>query len=612
MTNIDAIGIRAWLQLWDDHDAQSGMSYATRQIKQIKASDGNYAIKVVDDAFDFLRERVKDDDIKLSRHLGSDAQWLFLANAAGTKCSVEQAILRSLNMYQFEPKNIISQWYGMDEFRRWAFFLWYKLGLNKYTDYVSFSVAHCVNEQDLPDSLENSIFDCLGNDNFEEWTAQRSEILGAMSYQQPSEKFVDNLRRIEDNRTKLKILTRNTVAEKSLIVEVVSGALRMGASIDEFKHILEKKYPDLLLYCRPSMYLTGDVEEYLEQYKYHKIADTFSLQLSERAGKVDCEQFKTRTTQLYSLQKQDPSRHFVWVDGMGIEWIDMLLEKIKTIDPMVSVLNVGIGTAMLPTITSVNMENADPATISEKKIDDLDALSHIKDKRDCNYYSIIAKQFDLIGEIAQHIVIAINAHPEVEVVVTADHGMSRMAAKGFHSTQGVDVPHGATVSNYGRYCEFAGGESLPRLANTKPRGAVLAFCTHNHFISSGYAPGEIHGGATPEELLVPIIHFAKRHYTFNVRDKIDYQITSPVVYVNREGNSILTVMTTEPASSLYVDIEGVLIKGETLDNIHWSIILKGLVAGNNYEISIYPNNKAVQGKETIFVRRQGIVVDDDF
>ena len=134
---------------------------------------------------------------------------------------------------------------------------------------------------------------------------------------------------------------------------------------------------------------------------------------------------------MYALKNELKAPYFLWFDGLGIEWIDMLMAKIQAIDPSVSLIDDGngyIGTAVLPTITKINMAKADPDTISEMKIDDLDTLSHIKDKNDCNYFSIIAKQFELIGKIAQRIVDSIAGHPDMDVIVTADHGMSRMAA----------------------------------------------------------------------------------------------------------------------------------------------------------------------------------------
>ena len=89
----------------------------------------------------------------------------------------------------------------------------------------------------------------------------------------------------------------------------------------------------------------------------------------------------------------------------------MLLTKVKAQKPEIPTPSVKIGTAILPTITKINMEKADPDTISEKKFDELDSLSHIKDKSDCNYCSIVAKQYELMDKIAAKICILAKAIP---------------------------------------------------------------------------------------------------------------------------------------------------------------------------------------------------------
>ena len=257
------------------------------------------------------------------------------------------------------------------------------------------------------------------------------------------------------------------------------------------------------------------------------------------------------------------------------------------------------------------MDKADPETISEKKIDDLDTLSHIKDKSDCNYFSIIAKQFELIGTIARRIVETIKSHPDSEVIVTADHGMSRMAAKGFHLTQGVNPPLKVEVFNHGRYCELPSETTPISVSNTKKDGKIVAFCTHNHFTFSGYAPGEVHGGATPEELLVPVLHFAKVNQHGSTPKHITYTLASSEVFLSADGSVTLTIHTGELANSLVVDYKGKIISGSSVDHQTWTIKIPGLSAGNDYKIRVYPNSLFSQKEETIFVKRKGLIVDDD-
>lgn len=611
---VNAVGIREWLMLWDDQKIKTGMSFATRQIRQMTPSKGDYSLKIISDPYEFITDALVETDAKLSKQLGTDEQWAAIIPFVTQNSSLEDIIPSVLNMQQFKPESIIGNWNNHSETEKWAFNLWYRLGLNKSSDYISFAVAKTPIYGDMIRSLECAILDCIDNPLFDEWVVQRDGVLKKAGYHSPSQVFLTRFDEISDTRVKLKILTGRTHEERTKIIEIISQALRDGKSLNDFKALLQEKYPDLLLYFKPSSYLTGETKEYISQYKFNKIADIFSLQLSSLSGQMDCLQFKSRGALLYALKNELKAPYFLWFDGLGIEWIDMLMAKIQAIDPSVSLIDDGngyIGTAVLPTITKINMAKADPDTISEKKIDDLDTLSHIKDKNDCNYFSIIAKQFELIGKIAQRIVDSIAGHPDMDVIVTADHGMSRMAAKGFHSTQGVNPPAKSEVYNHGRYCELPTDSSTAQISNTKKDGRIIAFCTHNHFTFSGYAPGEVHGGASPEELLVPVLHFAKKNQHSEVPKVVQYRIASSEVFLGSDGVASVLIQTDEPANSLTVEYNGKMISGTSSDRKQWSVRISGLIAGKSYAIHVYPNNLFSQKTETIFVKTRGFVIDDD-
>ncbi len=607
---VDAVGIRSWLELWDDRKIESSMAFATRYAKSIASIDGDYSLKVITDPYDFLQNNLKYADPKLMKTLGRDEDWGALIPYIHPDCAMREILPKALNMLEFDPETLICEWNDLDEFHKWIFGLWYKLGLNKSSDYISFAVDRSAQYKNLIQSVECAICDCINSVHFDAWKNQRHTIIRRLKGYTPSKEFFEKLDEIVDDRVKLEILTGETYEERVKILELVSAALRKGTPIDDLRSCLQEKYPDLFAYLKTSSFDSGDVREYISRYKYNKIADIFSLQLSEQAGQIDCLQFPTRGSYLRKLKNAIPSAYFLWFDGLGIEWIDMLLEKIKTIRPTVSILETCVATAVLPTITAVNMDKADPDTISEKKIDDLDTLSHIKDRSETNYFSLIAKQFELMGSIAKTILDTIDAYPDREVIVTADHGMSRMAAKGFHETQGVSLPFNAESRNHGRYCILSSGVTSVNVSNTRREDNIVAFRTHNHFISSGYAPGEIHGGATPEEMLVPIIHFAKPKIA--PTKNIEYKVVSQEVFLDGAGNVTVIIKTSEMADSLAIDINGKIIGGESCDHVTWTVRIDGLSAGNAYSIYVYPNGLTNRHPEMIYVKRRGIIVDDDF
>ena len=610
---VNAVGLKAWFRLWDDAKIKTGMSFTTRQIKQISPTNGDYSLSLVTDPFDYISKAVNDNNAKLVRELGTEQQWASIIPHVKNGISVSQIIEKALNMLSFDPEQVLGNWQSSSNTTKWCFLLWYKLGLNQKSDYISYAISKVQKESDVLECLESAIIDCVSNTNFDEWLDQRQQVLHAIGSIQLHEQFWRKFNQVTDSRAKLKILTGTTHEERTKIIEIVSSALSAGQPLSSFSAILKTKYPDLLLYLSESNqeWMPTDLAAYISRYKYCKISDTFGISISTAASEINPFDFDTRGSILYGI-KNTTNAHFIWIDGLGVEWIDMLLTKVRMQKPEMPTASVKIGTAILPTITKINMEKADPDTISEKKFDELDSLSHIKDKSDCNYNSIVAKQFELMDKIATLVCNAFDANPGKDIVITADHGMSRMAAKGFHLTQGINAPSFGSVCNMGRYCEFDEGVQLPTITNTVKSDNVLAFKTHNHFTVPGNAPGELHGGATPEELLVPIIVYKRVVQKQKTIKKGTYSLLSRDVYLDRDGVANVAVDTKGDVDSISVMIGGESYKGFSQDKEHWSVALPGLIVDHEYSIKIFVNNIYSNSEETIHIKRKGLIVDDDF
>jgi|GEM_PF-1214075 len=610
---VDANGLKLWLKLWDDKKIKSGMSFATRQIKQLSQSCGAYALTLVTDPFTYIYNAIKGGNAKLIKELGTDEQWTSLVPYVSTaNGALENLITRALNMVTFDPYQILSSWNVFDSNKRWLFYLWFKLGLNQKSDYISYALSKSSMVDAIPMSIECSILSCTDNKNFDEWIEQRNDALESLSVDTLCQEFWVQFNSLNEARIKLKILTGKTHDERTKIIELLSKALTEGKQPSEFKSILNGKYHDLMLYLSEPQYLDSELSNYIYSYKINKIADRFSLDLSKSAGNINFYDYKTRGQILFSL-KNTCDAYYLWIDGMGIEWIELLLDKLKAHNPALVNPIVTVGTAVLPTITTVNMGKADPDTISEKKFDALDSLSHIKDKSDCNYHSIIAKQFEMMDTIADIICQSAKKHPDKDIVVTADHGMSRMAAKGFHKTDGINAPTSATVCNHGRYCEMPSTNNVPSVTNTIKEGCVIAFKTHNHFTISGYAPGELHGGASPEEIFVPVIYFKKLGQNkTKANDEASYELVSPDVYLESNGGTTLYITTKGVVNSITVEINGKQLQARTADGDNWNVFIPGVQLDQDYSMRIYLNNIFSTKEETIYVKRKGMVIDDDF
>ena len=91
------------------------------------------------------------------------------------------------------------------------------------------------------------------------------------------------------------------------------------------------------------------------------------------------------------------------------------------------------------------------------------------------------------------------------IIIAADHGTSRMAVK-VRNTEydnAYPKPDNVGVYKYGRFCE--GTEDEPKYPTAINYNERLIFADYSRFVQSGAPIDEIHGGASLEEWIVPII-----------------------------------------------------------------------------------------------------------
>ena len=610
-SDIDAIvGMREWFSAWDEKSIRPGMSLITRHCSHIKETEGVYTISTVLEPFQYFQRMVDTTSVEILPDYGSNDQWLKLALAAqGTKGDIKSTIEKALNLVHFNPFQILNRWNTASDDTRWLFWLWYELKLNSASDYISLSMQNAHSWKDVPKCLELSILQYLDNPHFDEWVMQRNEARYSLGVKGLSKEFWSAFNKIEDAKKKIKLLSNQTIEEKAKIIELIASEIKSGKTVEEYKALLGDKYPDLLFYLSRQQFLTEDIGKYIQEYKYLKIQDEFSREISDSAKNINIYEFDTRS-QILAKIKHSRDAYYIWIDGMGVEWIDLLIKKVSERTTELSQPSITVGTAVLPTITSVNMAFADPDTVSYK-VNDLDTLSHIKDKKDCNYFAVIAKQLAFIDEIAGLIVAKSKEFPHKDIVVTADHGMSRLAAKGFHFIEGVKAPSSGKVCCLGRYCEFESGSEMPDISNTIKHENIVAYKTHDHFSTSGFAPGEIHGGATPEEILVPVIRYQRRTDLLGADINNSSYTMDPVVTLKGDGIGELHIQTDGIVNKVTVEFKAKLIPAIQAETNKWVVNLENLQVNNDYSVRVYINNRFSEKEEQFYVRAPGLSFDDD-
>ncbi len=349
---------------------------------------------------------------------------------------------------------------------------------------------------------------------------------------------------------------------------------------------LQVFYPELYdyLYALTDIidYRKSWVKEYLESYRDAKLNDIYSENISNvfSTHNKDEESFYNwyyafneshdllniwKNNNDYSLDKT------YWIDGLGAEFLPLIVENIKKTN--YSIVNVEIARTTIPSNTHLNSFEVNNNTIF--KISDLDELAHK------GHY---IKNSTLIDEIetVQRIINQIIEKNKVgfhTIAIVSDHGLSALSRK--CPSKKLD----AKTKHEGRYIlldENAIAYSDTDFIihkNERDGKRYKVALTHS---SLGNLPShEVHGGCTPEEVLVPFIIITNNNATKPVEYKI--KIISKDIPISDVTLSF--IINPEPLSADIV-IDGVKHKLE-YSEMKWSYKAKEISEGE-HTVTIIP------------------------
>ncbi|MGB4376990.1 MAG: hypothetical protein WBK01_06605, partial [bacterium] len=126
--------------------------------------------------------------------------------------------------------------------------------------------------------------------------------------------------------------------------------------------------------------------------------------------------------------------------------------------------------------------------------------------------------------------------------------------------------------------------------------------THNQFRGGGAWRGEIHGGATPEECLVPVIVVRR---TSLVEPK--FEVINSNVKLSTKNTGTLDIRCNRKLTELDLRLFGQLVKGKTKDGFIWTFELKDLEVGK-YTGNLCRSSRILD--KVSFTVSRGLIEDD--
>ncbi|SDE85749.1 BREX-4 system phosphatase PglZ [Sporomusa acidovorans] len=452
-------------------------------------------VVVIVSAYDLLHQYYRMTN-ELTKDLGSERQWQKFASEYSKTKNLDLTICTLLPASQYSD-NLFEYWDTYDDFRKWLLWLWTRLQTkNEYLKMVS-TAAKSVAE--FEKNIFDSIITLLGNPRYEEFYNERKVLLQAMKLPVTSSRI--NIFLQLDPVSRMRCLTNRTKEEKQAILQCLSEAVDFGTA----ERVLHFVYPLAFEYLQYIGFRDAVLEEYFKAYRRCKIRnkgdDAFIDMVSSIAQEQGEKFWILPSRNVLVDQLYDDNTIILFVDSLGAEYVSALR---SCFDEDIYDIDVHFGHSNLPSTTRRNSDfwrgknHAIPYY-------DLDRWKH----SNCTYPQSIVQELEYIQEIKYNVEMLLAENDNV--LIAADHGSSRLAV--LCRGRSVDVDETADKYKYGRYCAEAKGNYSALqgcIRYDEDEESYWIFANYDHFKQKGAPVCEIHGGASLEEMIVPVICVSKK------------------------------------------------------------------------------------------------------
>ena len=248
--------------------------------------------------------------------------------------------------------------------------------------------------------------------------------------------------------------------------------------------------------------VNGWINEYFQEYCLSKVGNSQTENLANKLKELNASQvsfeawrngFKTVKTFMHNRQDIDI---YYWIDGLGVDWIPFITQVIEKHKADGVFLNeIYVAASELPTVTSVNKTKLDEMADGKlEKIGDIDKFAHTPKK----YPAYLIEEFRIVEDAISKVLSLYNGK---KIAFVSDHGVSYMAQFGTGlNLAGVETDHAGRCGHWLKGSALADNNYV-----VLDDGQTLCSLNNNSLSAKTPMGQGAHGGATPEEVLVPII-----------------------------------------------------------------------------------------------------------
>lgn len=542
---------------------------------------------------------------QLPESLGDNDQWKYawkLFSKHNTWADVIDAQFNNHQMLEFAIPNYSS----FDDKKKWLFFIGLKLfGSQTYwsLDYASQNAGSYT---DLAKYIYRSILEINHDDkNYKNYYYQRKILLNQLG--NPLNDAVEFCNIVKANgKYAIYYLTDNTQKERDTLFEVLD---QYGTSFDrqELISILSIVYPDLYKYALPYRFKQPLLNEYFQDYKYQKIINTilpeFEAVVEEQAKKREYNYILDNRASV--LDDVDKDSQLYFIDAMGVEYLAFIVAVSQELELLADIT---VCHSEIPSLTS---ENKEFLSYFENvvSIKDLDEIKH-HGENDFNYENVktpnyLSTELAIIRDVLTKIRTNLLSGSIKKAVIISDHGASRLAV--LHNTETLwEMPSKGEHS--GRCCLKTELDTPPEFA--VDAGNYWALANYDRFKGGRKANVEVHGGATLEEVVIPIIELSLKSKNIEVfLLPVDVERLTgsriPEIKVSYKKKASIKIYTSVNLKDVSICINNKYYDATPVSSKTYIAEMPDLRKAGIYSVDVYSGNNLVASDLELKISKEG-------
>lgn len=491
-----------------------------------------------------------------------------------------------------------------DTYETWLYWLLLKVQGASEDAYLSYALGKSRHWQDLWEhiflSLSSLSFQMR---EFEKYCEGRKRLLRLLEGQTIPATWVSEYQDAiaQKGRNAIWYLFAGTAWEEKMLFQCLAD---YDYTKEEVMGVLKTHFPDLFAYMKSFTFtmhqkvperLVPLLTKYFDDYKWQKLMNhltpDFKAQVNTLAEHRVYNQFPIRSLALSQMKKENTMMYFV--DALGVEYLSYISEKCKTYGLLLSIQVVH---GELPSITSQNTEFMNSGVINIK---DLDEKKHESQTYNYEKQKIplhLVAELKVIDGVLQTIRDGLLTKEMKSAIIISDHGATRLAVLNDEEYGAEFIVGESKGQHSGRCCQVEEDPGIP-FAAYENGYAVLA--NYMRFKGSRKADVEVHGGATLEETLVPLLQISLKPKD----PMVEFQ--PALVQLRKKEVGELLLVTNFDMADPYIIVNGKIYRGKLDTHRRRAIIpLPDMKRTHDYMADIYDGDTLLKEQVAFHVKKE--------